>query len=43
MSNCVESLAKIKENKICSFSGLHVFNKFVSKHDELSFAECFGR
>ena len=35
MSNFIKSLAKIKENKICLFPRLHIFGKFVNKHDKL--------
>ena len=38
MSNFVQSLTKIKKDKICLFSEFHVFREFVNKHDELCLA-----
>ena len=49
MSNFVESLTKIKEDKVSLFSGLHTLNKLAKEHGELCLAgpvfqvqrECF--
>ena len=35
MSNFIKGFAKIKEDKVCLFTELHVFSKFVNEHDEL--------
>ena len=41
MSNFVKGFAEIKEDKVCLFTELHVFGKFVYKHDELCPAGSF--
>ena len=38
MSDFVEGFNKTKEDKVCLFSGLHIFGKFINKHDELCLA-----
>ena len=38
MSIFIKGFAKIKEDKVCLFSELHVFSKFVNEHDELCLA-----
>ena len=35
MSNFIKGFAKIKEDKVCLFTELHVFSKFVDEHGEL--------
>ena len=38
MSDFVKGFAEIKEDKVCLFTELHVFSKFVYEHDEFCLA-----